>query len=228
MVWYISFSALTDELLAISVEIFWLWNDGCGYYNTLTFKILRIMVNSRRQSSEINAGSMADIAFLLLIFFLVVSTMEKDVGINRKLPKWCPTNNCSIDLHARNLLTIELNAKNELLVNKEFISLNELKEKVISFVDNNGDATCTFCNGSQIPTASDNPKTAVISILSSRETNYQWFINVQDELVSAYFDLRKTYVEKKFNKPLSELTDDQLKQAKEAYPFQVSEAELKL
>ncbi len=186
------------------------------------------MANSRRQSSEINAGSMADIAFLLLIFFLVVSTMEKDVGINRKLPKWCPAGNCSIDIHARNLLTIELNAANKLLVNQELIPLEKLKEKVISFVDNNGDSSCTFCNGNQIQTASDNPKTAVISILNSRETNYQWFIKVQDELVSAYFDLRKTYVEKMFNKPLSELTDDELKQAKEAYPFQVSEAELKL
>jgi len=113
------------------------------------------MANSRQRFREINAGSMADIAFLLLIFFLVVSTMENNVGMNRKLAKLCPTNDCSIDIHARNLLTIKLNNKNELLVNNELLPLTSLKEKVTSFLDNNGDQTCSFCNGKQLDNASD-------------------------------------------------------------------------
>jgi len=185
------------------------------------------MANSRRRSSDINAGSMADIAFLLLIFFLVVSTMEKDVGINRKLPKLCPTNDCSMDINERNLLTIKLNNKNELLVNDDPFLVSNLKQRVMTFVNNNGDSSCTYCNGKQLENASDNPKKAVISILSSRKTSYERFIEVQDELVTAYYEMRKNFVTDKFNKSLSELTSDELKQAKDAYPFQVSEAELK-
>ncbi len=185
------------------------------------------MANSRRRSSEINAGSMADIAFLLLIFFLVVSTMEKDVGFNRKLSKMCPTNDCSMVINKRNLLTIKLNENNELLVNDNLLALEDLREKVKEFVDNNGDKSCAFCKGNGLVSSSDNPQEAIISVLSSRETSYEWFIHVQDELVSAYFDLRKEFVKTTFNKPLSELTDDELKQVKNAYPFQVSETEPK-
>lgn len=186
------------------------------------------MANSRQRSSEVNAGSMADIAFLLLIFFLVTSTIEEDVGINRKLPKWCETGDCSIDINPRNLFTISLGKSNELMVNDELIELLSLKQKVKDFVDNNGDDTCTFCDGDQLSTSSDNPRAAIVSVLSSREANYERYIKVQDELVAAYYELRTDYVAKKFGKPLSKLNDSELKQVKEAYPYQVSEADLKL
>ena len=185
------------------------------------------MANSRRFSSEVNAGSMADIAFLLLIFFLVVSTIEEDVGINRKLPKWCETGDCWIDINPRNLFTIRLSGNNDLMVNNELLPLSDLKQTVKDFVDNNGDSSCGFCDGEQLSTSSDNPKAAVISILSSRESSYKYFIDVQDELVAAYFELRRDFGIKKFGKPLSKLTNSELKQLKEAYPFQVSEADLK-
>jgi len=184
------------------------------------------MAHSRRPSGEVNAGSMADIAFLLLIFFLVVSTIDKDVGIYRKLPKKCLTNDCISEIHSRNLLTIKLNEKNEILINDKLASINDLKQRVIDFLDNNGDSSCKYCNGKQLTTASDNPKKAVISILTTRETNYQWFISIQDELVKAYFDLRLTYANKRYNKPISELNDKQLLEIKNTYPFQISEAEL--
>jgi biopolymer transport protein ExbD len=186
------------------------------------------MANSRRQSSKVNAGSMADIAFLLLIFFLVVSTIEEDVGINRKLPKWCETGDCNIETNPRNLFTINLSKNNELLVNDALLPLTSLKQKVKDFVDNNGDQSCAYCNGKQLASSSDNPSAAIISILSSREANYEDFIKVQDELVEAYSELRTDYIRKKFGKPISKLNSDELKLIKEAYPFQVSEADLKL
>jgi len=186
------------------------------------------MANLRRPSSEVNAGSMADIAFLLLIFFLVVSTIDEDYGINRKLPKWCETGDCSQKINERNVFTVKLGKDNELMVNNELLPLSSLREKVRDFVDNNGDKSCSHCNGKQLSTSSDNPKAAIISILSSREANYQSFVNLQDELVAAYFDLRMDYAKKTFGKPISKLSKEQLKLVKEAYPFQVSEADLKL
>lgn len=185
------------------------------------------MATSRRRSSKINAGSMADIAFLLLIFFLVVSTIEDDVGINRKLPKLCETDDCSIDIDPRNLFTIELNGKNELLINKQLHPVSSLQQRVMDFIDNNGSQSCHYCNGLQAGDSSDNPGSAVISILSSREADYEAFIKVQDELAKAYFALRQRYASSVFNKPVSKLTEEELRQVKEAYPFQISEAELK-
>lgn len=184
------------------------------------------MAHSRRSSSEINAGSMADIAFLLLIFFLVVSTMQNDVGINRKLPKECKTADCSADIHERNLFSIKLNDTNELMVNNEVLSISQLKEKVKAFVDNNGLNACSYCNGKQITTASDHPTKAVISILSARNASYENYVAVQDELVAAYYDLRLAYIKKQYGKPISKLTTEELKDVKDAYPFLISEAEL--
>lgn len=185
------------------------------------------MANSRRQSSEVNAGSMADIAFLLLIFFLVVSTINEDYGIDRKLPKWCESGDCSNEFNERNVLPIKLNNNNELLVSNQIIALPDLKQKVMNFVDNNGDNTCEYCKGEQLDTSSDNPTAAVISILSSREASYDSYIKVQEELIEAYLELRTAYAKSKFDVPLSKLSKDKLKQVKEAYPFQVSEADLK-
>ena len=185
------------------------------------------MANSRRHLSEINAGSMADIAFLLLIFFLVVSTINEDVGIKGKLPKLCETGDCSIDINPRNLFTIKLGNNNELMINDELQPISSLKQKIMDFVDNNGDKRCDFCSGNQLNDSSDNPKVAIISILSSREANYNSYIKVQNELIAAYFELRKEYVRKTFRKPMSKLNSDELKQVKEAYPFRVSEADLK-
>jgi len=184
------------------------------------------MAHSRRPSGEVNAGSMADIAFLLLIFFLVVSTIDNDVGINRKLPKKCLTEDCISEIHSRNLLTIKLNEAQEILIDNELTDILDVKLKIMNFLDNNGDSSCLYCSGKQLTTASDNPKKAVVSILTTRDTNYEWFISVQDELISAYYDLRLVYVKKQYGKPLTELSNQELLETKKAYPLQVSEAEL--
>ena len=114
------------------------------------------------------------------------------------------------------------------MVNNDLMALSALKNRVKAFIDNNGDNSCDYCSGKRIEDASDNPKSAVISILISRESSYEWFIKVQDELIAAYFELRKDFVNRTFGKPWQELTESELKLAKEAYPFQISEAELRL
>ena len=142
----------------------------------------------KRSAPEVNAGSMADIAFLLLIFFLVTTTIEKDSGINRKLP---PME--EIDppiIKQKNIFTVLLNGKDQLLVEDELMEIVDLKEAAVKFLDNNGDASCDYCNGRKDPKSSDNPDKAIISLKNERETSYAAYISVQNELVAAYNVLR--------------------------------------
>lgn len=94
---------------------------------------------ARRDIGEINAGSMADIAFLLLIFFLVTTTMDFDQGIPKVLPQKPPENMPPIKLLDRNVLTIQANFNDELLVNGEQLNVADLKEKVVEFMKNEQD-----------------------------------------------------------------------------------------
>ena len=179
---------------------------------------------ARRENPEINAGSMADIAFLLLIFFLVTATIPNDQGFNRKLPKICETGDCGETLPERNVFRIIVNERNELLVMDERIAISELKEHAIAFIDNNGKGACDYCTGAQLPSASDSPKSAVISLQVHPKSNYKTFIAIQDELTKAYYNLRMQYAEKVFKKEVEDLSASERKELKEVYPFIVSEA----
>lgn len=182
-------------------------------------------MRTNKTAPEVNAGSMADIAFLLLIFFLVTTTLSSDIGINRKLPRLCPPGQtCDIDIHERNILRVQLNNKGEIMVNDELVILQQLKDKVKQFIDNNGDNTCEYCYGNKDKSLSDNPSKAVISLQSSPHTSYELFIEVQDELTKAYYELRKKYASSRFNKPLDKLSRNDIALIKKAYPFIISEA----
>ncbi|MCR8667712.1 biopolymer transporter ExbD [Aestuariibaculum sp. M13] len=181
-----------------------------------------------KQHPEVNAGSMADIAFLLLIFFLVTATISSDEGINRKLPADCPPgSDCGSVIPERNLFRISINNKDEIMVENEIIDLDELKDLTKLFIDNNGDGSCHYCTGIKNPKGSDNPSEAVISLLTHPQTTYNRFIEVQDRLTAAYYELRNDYCTNVLKKSPSDLTTEELKQAKEAYPFIISEAETK-
>lgn len=97
---------------------------------------------------EVNAGSMADIAFLLLIFFLVTAVIPKDQGIYRKLPKECPPGqDCNIPIPDRNILKIAINANNEIMVDDAVVSVSEVKALAKNFIDNNGDGSFAIVMG---------------------------------------------------------------------------------
>ena len=172
---------------------------------------------------------MADIAFLLLLFFLVATTISQEKGIVRKLPDPCPTTgeDCNANIHKRNVLNISINEKGELLVAKDITKLSELKDRAKQFLDNNASGVCEYCEGAQDPTASDHPNKAVISLSSHRLSSYARFIAVQDELTKAYKELRSDYAAEKFGKSLRELSDTEVKEVQKAYPFKVSEASVK-
>ena len=145
---------------------------------------------AKRSAPEVNAGSMADITFLLLIFFLVTTTIEKDSGINRKLPPIQPPDQEPVILKQKNIFTVLINGKDQLLVEDELMELKDLRKAAIEFLDNGGDGSCTYCKGKKNPSSSDNPDKAIISLKNERETSYAAYISVQNELVGAYNDLR--------------------------------------
>jgi biopolymer transport protein ExbD len=169
---------------------------------------------------------MADIAFLLLIFFLVTTTIPNEKGIVRKLPRKCEAPPCKEDFHERNVLRIALNRNGELMVNDALSQLKDLKLILIEFIDNNGDKSCDYCHGNGFTDASDNPKKAIISLSSDRESSYKDFIAIQAELTSAYYELREAYVRNNFGKDIALLTPEELKQTRDAYPLLISEASL--
>ena len=193
---------------------------------------------ARRETPEINAGSMADISFLLLIFFLVTTTMDVDTGLQRRLPQiQDEPQEEQQKLYKRNIFQIVINGYDQMLIDDNIAELDEIRDKVIDFIDNNGDGTCTWCRGNRLPTSSDNPNKAVVSLTNDRSTSYGLYVAVQNEVVAAYNTLRDRYSRERFGKSWKELereeienpNDEQIiertKEVKNAYPLNISEAE---
>ena len=177
------------------------------------------MASSRRGLPEINAGSMADIAFLLLIFFLVTTTMDVDTGIARKLPPMPEEELQEEDsqINARNIYTVLINTNNQLLVEGELMDISQLRDGAKEFIDNNGrDAN-----------SSENPETAIISLQNDRGTEYMTYIRVQNELAAAYNELRNKAALNKFGERYANLSKTQQKEIRKMYPQKISEAEPK-
>src|SRR5690606_17709261 len=119
----------------------------------------------RGGSPEVNAGSMADIAFLLLIFFLVTTTIETDAGLDRMLPPFEPPSETPAIIRESNMLTVDINEDGQLLVEDELTDIKDLRKEAIAFVDNGGAASgapeyCSYCQGSHDASSSDNPEKA--------------------------------------------------------------------
>ena len=200
---------------------------------------------AKRSAPEVNAGSMADIAFLLLIFFLVTTTIETDSGITRKLPPIDDEQQDPPPLKERNIFIVLVNANGDLLVEDEQMEFEDLREAAITFLDNGGgtgDEACDYCQGPGDTKSSDNPIKAVISLQNDRKTQYGRYIAVQNELVAAYNELRDreanrlyntdfTDMEATFNDPEYQGDKEKLKERigviKDLFPQKLSEAEPK-
>ncbi|PQJ78915.1 ExbD/TolR family protein [Polaribacter porphyrae] len=199
---------------------------------------------SRKESPEINAGSMADIAFLLLIFFLVTTTMNVESGILRKIPKKDKISSTLI-IHDRNILEVYINSKNKIMVDKNEISLENLTELAIDFIDNGGGLdqnknNCDWCEGEKLATLSDHPSKAFISLKTDRNTSYKTYISTIDNINASYTHLRNKIAVKLFQQNYSSLLDDfkksnfkdkilenKIKIVRDKYPLLLSDDELK-
>ncbi len=168
-----------------------------------------------RQSNEVNAGSMADIAFLLLIFFLVTTTIINDQGIMVKLPPYDKNPPPIVPVSSRNILNVKINKKDALLVESENMDISQLKETTKNFILN--------------PTQSDqlprSPKQAVVSLQNDRETSYKAYIAVYNELKAAYEELWNNRSLQVYGKDYSRLALTEQRDIRKQIPLVISEAE---
>jgi len=167
---------------------------------------------ARRSTPEVNAGSMADIAFLLLIFFLVTTTIEKDKGIARQLPPIEDVIDPPI-IKQKNLFIVNVNRNDQLLVEENLMDVKDLRQAAIDFIDNGGAPSgspeyCSYCQGKRLPSSSDNPEKAVISVQNDRLTSYRMYIIVQNELVAAYNYLRNRESQRLYGWKFTEMKRD--------------------
>lgn len=152
---------------------------------------------------------MADIAFLLLIFFLVTTTIETDAGLDRMLPPIEPPDQ-DVVIKQKNIFTVNINKNGQLLVEENLMDLKDLREAAMAFLDNGGDGTCNYCKGRKDESSSDNPTKAIISLKNDRETKYGTYITVQNELVGAYNDLRNRESQRLFGRDFTEMEAEYL------------------
>jgi len=195
------------------------------------------MAINKRKVQEINAGSMADISFLLLIFFLVATTMNTDTGLMRMLPPMPPENQQQeeIKVKERNLFLVFINGRGDIMAGaagkQEAIDLRQLKDRTKEFILNplddenlpeKVDREIDMADGSKwtYPVSE-----GVVSLQTTRDTGYQAYIMVQNELTRAFNEVRDDVAQRKFGAKFSELNEDQRNAVSKAVPLKISEAE---
>ena len=195
------------------------------------------MAINKRKVQEINAGSMADISFLLLIFFLVATTMNTDTGLMRMLPPMPPENQQQeeIKVKARNLFLVLISGSGNIMAGvpgkQEQIVLGQLKDMAKEFITNpmddenlpeKVDREIDMADGSKwtYPVSE-----GVVSLQTTRDTGYQAYIMVQNELTRAFNEVRDDVAQRKFGAKFSELNEDQRNAVSKAVPLKISEAE---
>ena len=195
------------------------------------------MAINKRKVQEINAGSMADISFLLLIFFLVATTMNTDTGLMRMLPPMPPENQQQeeIKVKERNLFLVLISGSGNIMARvpgkQEQIVLGQLKDMAKEFITNpmddenlpeKVDREIDMADGSKwtYPVSE-----GVVSLQTTRDTGYQAYIMVQNELTRAFNEVRDDVAQRKFGAKFSELNEDQRNAVSKAVPLKISEAE---
>lgn len=192
------------------------------------------MARKKRSMPGINSSSTADIAFMLLIFFLTTTSMDTDRGLARRLP---PPPDPSVKqddnlkVKERNVLQVRINKDNQLMVGSEYLEVSQLRAKAKEFVANpNDDENMPEKHVVNIPLLGGDcmvTKNHVISVTNDVGTSYQAYIDVQNELVAAYNELRNELAEGKFNKTYVECSEEEQKAIRDFYPQKISEAEPK-
>ena len=168
-----------------------------------------------RMKNEINAGSMADIAFLLLIFFLVTTTIAEDTGVLVKLPPYSEEEVEITKMNTRNVYSVLVNADDQLLVRGELAELDDLRSNAKEFI----------MNPQKLDNMAIEPKKAIVSLKNDRGTKYAVYLEVYNELKAAYRELRDEYAEKNFGKVYEYCSSEERAQTRAAIPLIISEAE---
>jgi biopolymer transport protein ExbD len=184
-------------------------------------------MRKNKEIPEINAASMADIAFLLLIFFLVTVTMDVDTGITRKLPPPVEDNS-KVDFNQRNIFEILVNSANMLLVEGKEGNLATLKDDTKHFFMNPAnDPELPEKKLERIDLIGDvYVSKGVVSLKNDRGTSYEMYIKIQNELTRAFQEMRDELSVEKFGVKYDKLVDPAKQEAIQAViPMAISEAE---
>ncbi|MBR6759029.1 MAG: biopolymer transporter ExbD [Alistipes sp.] len=188
---------------------------------------------NKRKTPDINASSQADIAFLLLVFFLVATTMNTDKGLLRTLPPMPPEDMKVEDqkVKDRNVLLVFVNAQGSIMAGDKEMDIHGLKDKTKEFILNvNDDENLPEKAPTEIEMPDGSKWTydvskGVVSLQTTRDTNYETYIMVQNELTRAFNEVRNEVAMSKFKKEFSELSDEEKGVIIDAVPLKISEAE---
>ena len=184
-----------------------------------------------KKTPEINSSSTADIAFLLLCYFLMTTTMDQDLGLQRRLPPM-PDKNQKVEdqkVNRRNIIVVKINSADRLLAGTEPMHVSQLKDKIKEFLDNPQ-------NNPNLPEKEEividgfgkaMVSKGVISLQNDRGTSYEAYIAVQNELVKAVNELRDAWAMSNFGKPYLSLDEEKQGIVRKAVPQNISEAEPK-
>jgi biopolymer transport protein ExbD len=185
------------------------------------------MARKNRGVPEINQSSLADIAFMLLIFFLVTTTMDVDSGIYRKLPQWVSEDQKPPDINERNVFVVGINKNNDLFVEGAYAQVSELKDRVKEFILNPLEkANLSEKETKFIEGIGDIERSkGVVSLTNDRGTDYGQYIAVQNELVAAFNELRDEFCMARYGKRFDQLDEEMQEIIREAVPTAISEAE---
>lgn len=169
---------------------------------------------ANRKIPEINAGSMADIAFLLLVFFLVTTTIQTDSGLKVLLPPYVPPEEeVPLDVEKRNVLAVQVNARDQLLVRDKEMKVEDLREYTKMFITSGREDMAK------------RPDQALVSLLNDNGTSYEMYLAVYNELRAAYNELWEARAQNEFGLSYEALNKTQQKTIRKAIPLVISEAE---
>ena len=180
-----------------------------------------------KKTPEINSSSQADIAFLLLCFFLMTTSMDVDYGITRRLPPPVEQNDDDVKVKERNVMNVLINKNNRLMVNGRPSDISLLKEEAKHFMTPRpGHETAPEVEPKTFDLIGEVLMSkGVISLQNDRGTSYAMYISVQNELARAFNELKEEMAWRHFHKHYDQLNEDQTKAVNDAVPVRVSEAE---
>ena len=186
------------------------------------------MARQKKKVPDLNAGSMADISFLLLVFFLVTTTMDTDTGITRRLPPPIENPEMDVKVKERNIMNVMINKYDKLLVNGKPGDITTLTEMTKEFITPKpSDETAPEVEVKEIELIGNVMlNKGVVSLKNDRGTSYLMYISVQNELARAFNEMKDEMSLKYFNQHYADLTDkDKIDAINKAVPVRISEAE---
>ena len=186
---------------------------------------------AKRKTPGLSTQSTSDIAFLLLCYFLMTSTMDQQSGLQRRLPPMPDKNQQTEDtkVNKRNIIIVKINSGDRLYAGDQAMDVSQLKDKIKEFITNpTNDPNLPERENKNIEGFGEYPVSkGVISLQNDRGTSYKAYIQVQNELVKAINEVRDDFSRQHYGRVFSALTEEQQKIVKEAVTQNITEAEPK-